>query len=326
MVVARAWIVRVQRRRIIDSPLLGVSLLLVSLVLAGLTVRAYLDDRAAARAVPPATPVTVLVRATPPPATPPVPADLALSARAAILVDAETGAVLYQHNADEPLAPASTAKIVTALTALRYAQSEEVVTIAPEDVVDPAVDSSMGLRAGDTVTVHDLLVGMFLPSGDDAAKALARFVGGRLPGAPTAPTDRFVAAMNDEAARLGMTGSHFIQPAGLDVPGQLVTARGLALATRALLADPTLLPIVAIPAAQVRVGGPYARVLSLTNTNQLLSQEGVYGVKTGTTQQAGQCLIAAYRAPTGREIAVILDSQDRYADARALLGLPAAKG
>ena len=313
------------RRRLTGSPLLGVLLLLGSLALAGLTVRAYLQQRdAAARTAPSASPPTRLVPATPatpPPATPAIPPGLALSARAAILVNADTGAVFYQHNADEPLAPASTAKIVTALTALRSVSAEEVVTIEPGDLVDPAVYSNMGLRAGDTVTVHDLLVGMLLPSGDDAAKALARFAGERLPGT-AAPTDRFVAAMNADAASLGMRDSHFVQPAGLDVPGQVVTARGLALATRALLADPALLPIVAMPSAQVRVGGPHARVIPLTNTNALLSQEGVYGVKTGTTQEAGQCLVVAYRATTGREIAVILDSQDRYADARALLGLP----
>ncbi|HET9016657.1 MAG TPA: D-alanyl-D-alanine carboxypeptidase [Thermomicrobiaceae bacterium] len=297
----------------------------MALVLVGLTARAYLDGRAAAKSASPATPPVALVRVAPatPVATPAVPLNLTLSARAAILVDARTGLVLYQHNADLPLAPASTTKIVNALTALRLVDPEQVVTIQPQDLVNRLVDSNMGLEAGDVVTVHDLLVGMFLPSGDDAAKALARFAGEQLPGSGTS-TQRFVDAMNAEAARLGMRGSHFIQPAGLDVPGQVVTARGLALATRALLANPTLLPIVAMPSANVRVGGPHARVISLTNTNELLSQEGVYGVKTGTTPLAGECLIVAYRSPTGPEIAVILDSQHRYADARALLGLPPA--
>ena len=129
--------------------------------------------------------------------------------------------------------------------------------------------------------------------------------------------------MNAEATRLGMTQSHFVNPSGDDADGQVVTAHDLGVAARALLADPALRPIVALPTAEVRVGGPDARVIRLTNTNELVLTTGVYGVKTGTTENAGECLIVAYREAQENVIAVILGSTDRYADARALLGLPA---
>jgi len=307
----------------------GISLLVVSLIVALWTLLtvAYgsgnhflpriFDSNAAHNATPrvqAATPV-------PPRATPDY-ASLNLTAKSVYFIDARNGNVLFQRDADAPHAPASTAKLITALTALNYARPEEVVTIGQSDVVDPALESNMGLQVGDTVTVHDLFVGLFLPSGNDAANALARFVGERLPDSSKPPVQRFVDEMNATAATLGMSGSHFVNPSGDDADGQMVTAHDLAIATRTLLAEPALRPIVALPEADVRVGGPNARVIHLTNTNELLPTEGVYGVKTGTTENAGECLIVAYRTATENVIAVILDSQDRYADARALLNLP----
>ncbi|MDI3340727.1 MAG: serine hydrolase [Sphaerobacter sp.] len=316
------------------SLLVGGFLLLLSLVLATATAFAYvtgIDPIAAATgwgstppavATPEPTPVLPAPTPTPAPLLTPLPADLPISAEGALLLQLEPETVLFERNADTPLPPASTAKIVTALTVLRHAGLEELVTVQPEDVVDPALESSMGLQAGDVLTVHDLLVGLLLPSGNDAAKALSRTVGARLPGeAP--PVARFAAAMNAVAADLGMAHSHFVEPSGNDAEGQVVTARDMAAAARALLREPALLPIVAMPRAEVRVGGPQARVLRLENTNELLATEGVFGIKTGTTEQAGQCLVVAYRAATGPQIAVILRSQDRYTDARTLLGLPA---
>ena len=252
-------------------------------------------------------------------------AALALSAKSIDFVNADSGAELYARDADAPRAPASTAKIVTALTALKTIHPEDVVTIQQSDVVDPAQESNMGLQVGDTVAVHDLFVGLFLPSGNDAANALARFAGEQLPGSSEPPVQRFIAAMNTTASQLGMKESHFVNPSGDDADGQVVTAHDLMLAARALLADAALRPIVALPTADVRIGGPNARVVSLTNTNEMVLTTGVYGVKTGTTQNAGQCLIVAYRTEQENVIAVILDSQDRYSDARKLLGIDVAQ-
>jgi serine-type D-Ala-D-Ala carboxypeptidase (penicillin-binding protein 5/6) len=269
---------------------------------------------------------------TPAPATPapsptptpvPIPANLPLTARAAIVIVAETGDVLFERSAHEPLQPASTIKILTALTVLKHATPEEVITIHVDDVVDSIEESSMGLRAGDAVTIHDLLVGLLLPSGNDAAKALARHVGERLPPElGQTPQERFVAEMNVVAAELDMDGSNLVHPAGHDRDGQAVTARDLAQAAIKLLERPALVPIVAMEKAEVRVGGEHARVLTLSNTNELLTETGVHGIKTGTTIEAGQCLVVAYRDGERTLVAVILGSADRYADARALLHLP----
>ena len=331
-----------------DPRLLGVSLLILSLIIGSLTAWSYIGSRQADAGTIAASPGTAMATATirnpnGPPATPeaaspnvafspgassaaadasPAAPERALNARSAVLMSYRTGATIYAKNADELLPMASTVKIITALTVIRYAGPEEVVTIAPEDVVDPLQESSMGLQAGDTVTVRDLLVGLLLPSGNDAARALARYVGPRLPGDPAAsPVERFVDEMNRLASDLGMTSSHFVHPAGDDVAGQVATARGLALAARALLDQPALLPIVALQHGVVQVGGPNPRVLNFTNTNELLSQEGVYGVKTGTTPEAKQCLVFAYRNHGDDVVGVILGSDDRYADAYALLAL-----
>ena len=309
--------------------MLGVSLLVISLIAALWTLLTVvygsghylLPDFFDSNAAPSATPAVGAATPIPPEATPDY-ASLNLSAKSIYYIDARSGDVLFERESDAARAPASTAKLITALTALNYARPEEVVTIAQSDVVDPTQESNMGLQVGDTVTVHDLFVGLFLPSGNDAANALARFVGERLPDTSKPPVQRFVDEMNDTAATLGMSGSHFVNPSGDDADGQVVTAHDLAIAARTLLADPALRPIVALPDADVRIGGPTARVMHMTNTNELLLTDGVYGVKTGTTQNAGECLIVAYRTATENVIAVILDSQDRYAAARTLLDLP----
>lgn len=335
----------VEEQRRLPPRLLGVILLAVSIIIGSLTLWSYFGDQKADAGAIAASPNPVTATATPqdpnglpatasgspetgspaptaspaPDASPAVP-EPALTARSAFLMSYRTGTTLFERNAKEPLPMASTAKIITALTAIRYARPEEVVTIAPEDVVDPVLESSMGLQAGDTVTVHDLLVGLLLPSGNDAARTLARYVGPRLPGDPAGdPIDRFVTEMNTVAAGLGMTGAHFVHPAGDDGEGQVATAHGLALAARALLDQPALLPIVAMPHATVHIGGPNTRSLTFNNTNELLSQEGVYGVKTGTTPAAKQCLIFAFRNHGNDVVGVILGSDDRYADARTLL-------
>ena len=304
---------------------LGLALLACSLLIAGVSVRRYLNAASGGPSAAPLATATVAVTpeptATPTPTPGPTPTPPALSARAALVMRVEDGEVLLAGNADEPLPPASTVKILTALTVLRHARPETIVTIQPEDVVDPVEESAMGLQAGDTLTIHDLLVGLLLPSGNDAARALARSVGEQLDGSEGAsPQERFIAAMNELAAELGMTQSRVLTPDGEDVEGQAVSARDLALAARAFLDDPVLVRIASMREATVRVGGPQARTLRLANTNALLGERGVFGIKTGTTGAAGQCLVAAWRTVDGRVyLAVVLGSQDRYADVRTLI-------
>jgi D-alanyl-D-alanine carboxypeptidase (penicillin-binding protein 5/6) len=305
-----------------------VLLLLLSILVSIWTVQAYregreLDAQSARLTDPLGTPASQS-GATPGSARPTPSIDyanLSLTAKAVYLLNLRTGETIYERDADEPLSPASTVKLVTALTALRYVRPEEVVTIQQEDVVNPAEESNMGLQVGDELTVHDLFVGLFLPSGNDAANALARVAGDRLPGEGT-PMQRFVAEMNATAVILGMERTHVVNASGDDAEGQVMSASDLALAARTVIAEPALAPIVALPQAEVRLGGPNARVIELSNTNELIRTPGVFGVKTGTTPDAAECLVVAYRAPAGNEIAVVLHSTARYADARALLGLP----
>ncbi|MCX7623049.1 MAG: serine hydrolase [Thermomicrobium sp.] len=304
----------------------GVAFLLfaVSIAIAGVTLAWYATSSSSPSPAPTAAPSP-----TPPPPTPtpsPTPAPPALTAQAAIVVDLTGDRVLMERASETPRPPASTLKLLTALTVRDLLPSEEIVTVRPEDVVDPAVESSMGLAAGDTVTVHDLLIGLLLPSGNDAARVLARVAGERLAepsGQP--PQARFLAAMQAKARELGLEQTVVRTPDGDDAPGQVTSAADLVRLARALLEDPELSAIVALRQAAVRVGGPDARVLQLENTNQLLGQLGVVGIKTGTTPEAGQCLIAAWRTRDERlYVAVVLGSQDRYGDTRALIEWVAA--
>jgi D-alanyl-D-alanine carboxypeptidase (penicillin-binding protein 5/6) len=168
----------------------------------------------------------------------------------------------------------------------------------------------MELIAGETLTVEDLLYGLLLPSGNDAAVALAEHVAGS--------EEAFVELMNRRGAELGLTHSRFVNPHGQDHPEQFVSAADLVVVTREVLRFPTFARMVAT--ARHDVGGR-----SLVNTNQLL---GAYpdadGIKTGTTDEAGENLIASVNRGGHRTIAVILGSQDRYSDARALLDYAAA--
>lgn len=243
-----------------------------------------------------------------------------LTARAAIAVDLTNQALLYADNPDEPLPPASTAKIVTALVVARTLDLDEVVEIQSGDLVDPAVYANMGLAPGDRLSVRGLLTGLLVASGGDAANALARAAGQRLGASTeTAARQRFVAEMNRLARELGMRHSWFVAPDGRDMPGQVVTARDLAIATEALFQEPALERIVSLPTASVRIEGPNPREVTLSSTNQWLGLPGVHGVKTGTTPAAGQCLVVAVWRGDARVVTVVLGSQDRYADTQALL-------
>jgi D-alanyl-D-alanine carboxypeptidase (penicillin-binding protein 5/6) len=273
---------------------------------------------------PPSIPIHAILK--PATVTPQPPSKLApaapidLSAKAAYAVDLTNGVELYSVNADTPLAPASTTKIITAIVVAQHASLDATVTIQADDTVDPTIYSHMGLEVGDVVTVRDLLAGMLLNSGGDAALALARFVGATLPDAAgEEPRARFVNEMNREAAALGMKHSHFVDPDGRDTDGHVSTARDLALAAQRLFDFQTLESLVGERSQDVQIQGPNARTISLTNTNELLGAPGVHGVKTGTTDAAGQCLVLATWENGARVITVLLGSADRYGDANRLL-------
>jgi D-alanyl-D-alanine carboxypeptidase (penicillin-binding protein 5/6) len=255
-----------------------------------------------------------------------------VSAKAVYVTDASTGTELLALNPDEPLPPASLTKIAAALVVLDSANLDDQVEIVREDLVSPE-ESQVGLVAGDQLSVHDLLRGALIPSGNDATLALARYVGASHLGGNVKPGDavaEFVAMMNAKAAELGARATHFVNPTGIDAKDHVMSARDVATFTRAALQDPRFAEIVATSNAvlhsEVRPEG-YA----VTTTNALLLEGVVNGVKTGTTPEAGGCLVASYAVGPNEVVAVILgselsvtadgqqDGSARFADMRSLM-------
>ncbi len=225
----------------------------------------------------------------------------ALSAECAVLAGMN-GEILLEKNADARRLIASTTKLMTALVALEHSKLADEVEI-------PAAccgieGSSMYLRAGETYTVRELLTGLLLASGNDAALALALHCGGS--------EDRFVAWMNEKAAALGMENSHFANPHGLDAPEHCGTAADLARMMAACLREPELAEILALDHAIIR--DQY-----YVNHNKLLgSCPGCLGGKTGYTQAAGRCLVSACERDGTRLICVTLNAPEDWKDHKSL--------
>ena len=227
----------------------------------------------------------------------------ALSAEKAIVLDAATGRVLYDKKADEESLIASTTKIMTALIVCQRCNVLDRVKIPAQAV--GIEGSSMYLREGEVLTVQELLYGLMLRSGNDAAAALAIYCGGTIEG--------FAELMNDKARELGLKGTHFVNPHGLDAPDHHSTARDLAVLTAYAMADPIFARTVG--AKTVTIGD---RVL--TNHNKLLWQlSGCEGVKTGYTKAAGRILVSAASREGRRLVCVTINAPDDWNDHRTLL-------
>jgi D-alanyl-D-alanine carboxypeptidase (penicillin-binding protein 5/6) len=242
-----------------------------------------------------------------------------VSAAAVLVVDLTTGIEIYASNADTPLPPASTSKIVTAQVAMSVLGLDEQLTIQESDILDPTVFSNMQLQVGDIVDVRTLLHGLLIPSGADAAMALAREAGTKLEPGTADPVGRFVAEMNSWAAAHGMTNSHFTNPVGTDDPQNVASARDLVRASDALLKNWLLARIVAMDGYVADIAGPNTRQVELVNSNQFITRDDVFGVKTGTEEMAGQCLITGFWRGDNQLISVVLGSADRYADTQAVM-------
>ncbi len=224
-----------------------------------------------------------------------------IAADALLVYDVDADRILYQRAMSESRPVASLTKLMTALLVWEEATLSDSVTILPEDLIGGA---TMGLRAGETLTVDELLWGLLVPSGNDAAMALARHVGGSV--------EAFVARMNERATELGLTASSFRNPHGLDAPEHLSSARDLLTLTQLNQAYPRFREMTAT--AVTTVAG-YA----LESTNELLiTYPGAVGVKTGTTDAAGQCLIAEIVRDGHPVLIEVLGSSDRYEDVRRL--------
>lgn len=242
---------------------------------------------------------------------PRVAAPAGVTAQAVHAFDPATGEVLVAEAADERMPIGSIVKIATALVTLEYAGLEEEVVIDESDLVDYTVYSNMGLVPGDTLTVEQLLMGLLVPSGSDAARALARYVGGHLSRSADPATARaaFVDAMNIYARQIGLENTHFANAGGNDAEGSYSTARDVSILASRLLATPALAAIVAMPGYEF-AGGNGTVTYTGFNTNAMLGEDGVVGIKTGSTGSAGGCVVLARRASSGEVIVLTLLGSD----------------
>jgi len=230
-----------------------------------------------------------------------------ISAQGVIVVDVDSHVYMYKRNDNIPLSPASTTKLLTALVALDTYKLDDIVTIASVS----ANGQSMGLVPGERITVENLLYGALIQSGNDAAQALAQ----QYPQGVGA----FIDLMNKKAQDLHMNQSYFTNPTGFDGIEHKVTPHDLSLLALAVIQNPTIAKMVAIPQITVSdVNHTYFH--KLINVNQLLGKiPGVGGIKTGWTEEAGENLITYVERNNRRIIFVVLHSKDRFGDTTKLI-------
>lgn len=222
------------------------------------------------------------------------------SAAAAVLMDADSGRLLYDKNGEKRMLIASTTKLMTALVALEQGGLQQEITVTGGHMAE---GSSMYLRPGEKLTLETLLYGLLLSSGNDAALAVTECMGGAVP---------FVARMNEKAAELGMENTHFANPNGLDDEAHYSTAEDMAKLAAAAMDDPVLRRVASTRTA--RIGGR-----TLTNHNKLLSRvEGCVGLKTGYTKAAGRTLVSCAERDGVRLVAVTLQDGDDWNDHASL--------
>ena len=225
-----------------------------------------------------------------------------VSAGACILYEAQAGEMLYGNNVDERLKIASTTKIMTALVVLSSCRTDELVVIKPE--YTGIEGSSMYLKSGEKLTVMDLIYGLMLPSGNDAAVALACHVAGSIP--------KFADMMNEKAAALGCTNTRFVNPHGLDAQGHYSSARDLALITAEAMKSNVFCQVASTKTITIANR-------SLTNHNKLLwSCEGMVGGKTGYTKSSGRSLVTCVERDGMKLVCVTLSDPDDWEDHTAL--------
>jgi serine-type D-Ala-D-Ala carboxypeptidase (penicillin-binding protein 5/6) len=249
------------------------------------------------------------------------------------IADGETGKILWGSDEDKPVDIASTTKIMTAYLVLSYAAEHPDVldeTIHFSKRADDTIGSTSELRAGEEITVRELLYGMLLPSGNDATVAFAEHFGKRLaPGggegvdSPKKCYEAFVEAMNETAKNIGMKESHFVNTHGLTDDKHKASAKDLATLAREAMKLPLFCEVVGTRQHGCTVAGPggYKRNVLWKNTNNLLGIEGYDGVKTGTTTAAGACLVSHAKRGDDSLIVVVLGASSgdsRYVDTRNL--------
>lgn len=222
-----------------------------------------------------------------------------LNSRIALVYDRASGRILFDKNGDKTTPMASTTKIMTAIVVVENSNLSDIVTIDSKSAGTGG--SRLGLKKNDKITVNDLLYGLMLRSGNDAAVALAIHVGGSVEG--------FAELMNKKARKLNLTSTHFMVPHGLDMDGHYTTAYELAKMADYALKNEKLKEIVSTKTCTININNN-PKVIS--NTNELLgSVSGVYGVKTGFTNGAGRCLVTACKRDSLDIITVIIGADTK---------------
>lgn len=228
-----------------------------------------------------------------------------ITASGVYVVELASFTPLYQKNEHIRFFPASTTKIITSLVASELYQPDEVITIGKVT----AEGQVMGLIPNERITAENLLYGALVHSGNDAAYALADNYG----------YDEYIKLMNNKAEELGMKDTHFTNPAGFDNVGQLTSPYDLAIAGRALIQNPYLKKMVGTKEIVIS-DADYSIFHRLSNVNTLLGEiQGLGGLKTGHTEQAGENLVSFYKHDGHDYIIVIMRSEDRFTDTTALV-------
>ena len=235
--------------------------------------------------------------------------EVSTSAKACVIIDERSGRVLLSHHADTPLPMASTTKVMTALLALERGNLSDSVTCGRNAFGVPG--TSIYLSLGETLTLEQMLYGLMLQSGNDAAVAIAEHIGGT--------AEEFCRMMTDRARELGCTDTVFLTPHGLPCDGHHTTAHDLALIAREAMTHETFRAIVSTRRAKIPwQGRDYDRVLN--NKNRLLATyEGATGIKTGYTRAAGRCLVFGAERNGMRIIGVVLNCSDWFDEAARLM-------
>ncbi len=240
------------------------------------------------------------------------PAQLEINAAGAILIDAKTGQVLYEKNSNKQLAPASTTKIMTAILAIESNRLDEKTTISKNAA--SVQGSTMHLQEGQLISLRELVTGLMMRSGNDAAIAIAEFLSGSV--------DKFIVEMNKKAREIGAIHTKFQNPHGLPTKDHYSTAYDLAWIARYAMNNPTFAEIVSTRNTSIdwedSAGNEHEQ--NLKNTNKLLWMlDEADGIKTGTTNEAGPCLVSSATKDDQRLIAVTLNDKNRWEDSQKLL-------
>lgn len=230
-----------------------------------------------------------------------------VSAQAVYILDLESHSILHESGSETKRPIASLTKLMTAYIALKENDPQSIVKVSENAAQQEG--SSMNLYSGEAITLKNLIFGALIESGNDAATSIAEFNSGN--------TTAFVDKMNQTAYQLGLENTVYKNPTGLDAEGAYSTARDLALLSKVLLENAAFREIVNID--QIKVYSEDGDQHLLINTNILLGENGIKGIKTGTTSTAGECLVSLTEV-NGRDVLiVVLGSEQRFQDTRALL-------